>query len=152
MHLRWLLCRHAIGLALLDALFGQVWVPEAVFNEVAVADKPHAARLRSYLQGKVHAVDLAHFVFLDAFADAGETAAMLLYKEMAADYLLIDDKRGRKVAKINQIQTIGSPGVLLQAKRVGLIPAVAPLLRLIAASPVFIGVDLLQTVLDLAGE
>ena len=140
------------SLGLLDALFGQVGVPEAVFNEVAVADKPQAARLRSYLQGKVHAVDLAHFVFLDAFADAGETAAMLLYKEMAADYLLIDDKRGRKVAKINQIQTIGSLGVLLQAKRVGLIPAVAPLLRLIAASPVFIGADLLQTVLDLAGE
>lgn len=30
------------SLVLLDALFGQVWVPEAVFNEVAVADKPQA--------------------------------------------------------------------------------------------------------------
>ena len=49
-------------------------------------------------------------------------------KEIAADYLLVDDKRGRKVAKINQIKTIGSMGVLLQAKRAGLIPAVAPLL------------------------
>lgn len=140
------------SLTLLEALFGQVWVPEAVFNEVAVADKPQAARLHHYLQNKVRAVDMQHFVFLDAFADAGETAAMLLYKELAADYLLIDDKRGRKVAKINQIRTIGSLGVLLQAKRVGLIPAVAPLLRQIAASPVFIGADLLQTVLDLAGE
>ena len=140
------------SLTLLETLFGQVWVPEAVFNEVAVADKPQAARLRHYLQNKVRAVDMQHFVFLDAFADAGETAAMLLYKEMAADYLLIDDKRGRKVAKINHIRTIGSLGVLLQAKRAGLIPAVAPLLRQIAASPVFIGAGLLQTVLDLAGE
>jgi predicted nucleic acid-binding protein len=140
------------SLALLDALFGQVWVPEAVFNEVVVADKPQAARLRSYLQGKVRSVDMVHFVFLDAFADAGETAAMLLYKEMAADYLLIDDKRGRKVAKINHIQTIGSLGVLLLAKRTGFIPAIAPLLKQIAASPVFIGAELLQTVLDLAGE
>lgn len=140
------------SLTLLDSLFGQVWVPEAVFNEVAVADKPQATRLQHYLQGKVRTVDLQHFVFLDAFADAGETAAMLLYKEMAADYLLIDDKRGRKVAKINQIRTIGSLGVLLQAKRVGLIPTVAPLLQQIAASPVFLGADLLQTVLDLAGE
>jgi predicted nucleic acid-binding protein len=140
------------SLALLDALFGKVWVPEAVFAEVAVVDKPQAARLHNYLQGKVRAVDLQHFVFLDAFADAGETAAMLLYKELVADYLLIDDKRGRKVAKINHIRTIGSLGVLLQAKRAGLIPAVAPLLQQIAASPVFIGADLLQTVLDLAGE
>jgi uncharacterized protein len=74
---------------------------------VALVDKPHAARLREYLQGKVRSVDLQHFVFLDAYADAGETAAMLLYKELTADYLLIDDKRGRKVAKINQIRTIG---------------------------------------------
>lgn len=27
--------------------------------------------------------------YLDAFADAGETQAMLLYKEVDADYLLI---------------------------------------------------------------
>jgi len=38
----------------------------------------------------------------------------------------VDDKRGRKVAKINQIKTIGSLGVLLQAKRAGLIPKVDP--------------------------
>lgn len=140
------------SLHLLDAIFGQVWVPEAVFNEVAIADKPQAARLNHYLKGKVRAVDLQHFVFLDAFADAGETAAMLLYKELAADYLLIDDKRGRKVAKINHIKTIGSLGVLLQAKRMGLIAAVAPLLQDIATSPVFMAPGLLEMVRELAGE
>ena len=101
------------SLPLLDALFGQVLVPEAVFNEVAANNKPQSARLRSYLHGKVRAVDMQSFVYLDSFADAGETAAMILYKEVAADFLLIDDKRGRKVAKINQIKTIGSLGMLL---------------------------------------
>ena len=140
------------SLPLLDALFGQVLVPEAVFNEVAANNKPQSARLRSYLHGKVRAVDMQSFVYLDSFADAGETAAMILYKEVAADFLLIDDKRGRKVAKINQIKTIGSLGVLLQAKRLGLIPLIAPLLEQISASPVFIGADLIRTVLELAGE
>ena len=69
-----------------------------------------------------------------------------------SEYLLIDDKRGRKVAKINQIVTVGSMGVLLQAKRAGLIPAVAPLLVQIAASPVFMSPALIQTVVELAGE
>ena len=140
------------SLPLLDALFGQVLVPEAVFNEVAANNKPQSARLRSYLHGKVRAVDMQSFVYLDSFADAGETAAMILYKEVAADFLLIDDKRGRKVAKINQIKTISSLGVLLQAKRLGLIPLIAPLLEQISASPVFIGADLIRTVLELAGE
>ncbi|MCD2452739.1 DUF3368 domain-containing protein [Methylicorpusculum oleiharenae] len=88
---------------------------------------------------------------MDAFADAGETEAMLLYKEVSADYLLIDDKRGRKVAKINQIKTIGSLGVLLQAKRAGHIQLIAPLLKLIASSPVYISESLINTVLELAG-
>ena len=78
-----------------------------------------------YLQDKVRSVDMSRFVYLDAYADAGETQAMLLYKELDADFLLIDDQRGRKVAKINQITTVGSLGVLLQAKKKGLI--VAPL-------------------------
>ena len=77
---------------------------------------------------------------------------MLLYKEVAADYLLIDDRRGRKVAKINQIKTVGSLGVLLQAKRIGLIPRVAPLVEQIAASSVFMSENLIQAVLELAGE
>lgn len=137
---------------LLDLLFGEVLVPEAVFYEVTQADKPQSARLLGYLQGKVRDVDMAQFVYLDAFADQGETQAMLLYKQVAADFLLIDDKRGRKVAKINQIKTIGSLGVLLQAKRSGLIHAVAPLIHQISASPVFISADLIHSVLELAGE
>lgn len=140
------------SLPLLDKLFGNVVVPEAVYAEITLADKPHSAYLQSYLQGKVRAVDMQRFVYLDSFADVGETPAMLLYKEASADYLLIDDKRGRKVAKINQIKTIGSLGVLLQAKRAGYIPCITPLIEQIAASPVFISESLIQTVLELAGE
>jgi len=140
------------SLVLLDAIFGNVLVPNAVYVEVTESDKPQSARLRSYLQGKVRMVDMQHFVYLDAFADLGETQAMLLYKEIDADYLLIDDKRGRKIAKINKIKTIGSLGVLLQAKRAGLIPCVAPLLEIIAASPVFISESLSRIVLELANE
>jgi len=140
------------SLALLEAVFGSVLVPEAVHAEVTEVDKPQSARLRRYLHGKVRAVDMQRFVYLDAFADLGETQAMLLYKEMAADYLLIDDRRGRRIARINQIKTIGSMGVLLQAKRAGHIPCVAPLVEQIAASSVFISESLIRTVLELAGE
>lgn len=140
------------SLPVLDAIFGTVLAPEAVYLEVAAKDKPHAEPLRNYLQGKVRQVDMRHYVYVDAYADAGETAAMLLYKELEADYLLIDDKRGRKVAALNQIKTVGSLGVLLQAKRAGLIVSIAPLLAQLDASPVFISRNLLETVLELAGE
>lgn len=138
------------SLPLLDKLFGDVLVPETDYFEIATADKDHSSCLRTYLQGKVRVVDTQRFVYLGAFADAGETEAMLLYKEVSADYLLIDDKRSRKVAKINQIKTIGSIGVLLQAKRAGHIPLIAPLLELIASSPVYISESLINTLLEMA--
>ncbi|WP_197495957.1 hypothetical protein [Methylomonas sp. DH-1] len=55
-------------------------VPESVYLEATKSDKPQAQALKHFLQDKVHQVDLSNYVFLDAFADAGETAAMVLYK------------------------------------------------------------------------
>lgn len=140
------------GLYLLDALFTNVLAPEAVFREVTQSEKPEAQELRTYLQGKTRKVDMRAYVYLDAFADAGETEAMLLYKQIAADKLLIDDRRGRKVAKINNINAIGSLGVLLSAKKKGLIPKISPFIDRLTGSQIYINPALVQTVLSLAGE
>jgi predicted nucleic acid-binding protein len=115
------------SLHLLDKLFGTVIVPELVYHEATNSNKPEAEALKIYLADKIQRVDLSGYVYLDGFADAGETEAMLLYKQIRADKLLIDDKRGRKIATINNISTIGSLGILLLAKRTGLINEVAPL-------------------------
>jgi len=77
---------------------------------------------------------------------------MVLYKQLAADKLLIDDRRGRKVARINHINTIGSLGILLAAKQRGLIAVVAPLLQMLTKSEIYLSPKLLSSVLELAGE
>jgi len=140
------------SLDILERMFDSVVVPEAVYYEATRPDKKQAQALNIFLQGKVRQVNMQTYVFLDAYADAGETEAMLLYKQLAADKLLIDDKRGRKVAKINQISTIGSLGVLLIAKEKGLIVEVAPLLQQIEQSDIYLSPNLISTVLELAGE
>ena len=77
---------------------------------------------------------------------------MVLYKSAGADYLLIDDKKGRKVAQINQIKTIGSVGVLIQAKKAGLIKHVKPSIDLIIASHIYMSTELINAVLAMADE
>ena len=77
---------------------------------------------------------------------------MLLYKQIDADKLLIDDQRGRNVAKINHIETIGSLGVLLVAKQRGLINEIAPLLSLLENSDIYLSKQIIVTVLELANE
>ncbi len=64
------------SLSLLDKLFGEVLVPETVYTETTIADKPESLKLRGYLQSKIRKVDMQRYVYLDAFADTGETEAM----------------------------------------------------------------------------
>ncbi len=65
---------------------------------------------------------------------------------------MIDDQRGRNVAKINHIETIGSLGVLLVAKQRGLINEIAPLLSLLENSDIYLSKQIIVTVLELANE
>lgn len=140
------------ALHLLEQLFGTVVVPEAVYREAVVGDKPQALELEGYLQNKVRRIDPTYPVLLDGFSDLGETEAMILYRQLAADRLLIDDRRGRRIARINGIEIIGSLGVLLAAKQQGLIETVKPYILLMSASELHLSGDLVATVLDLAGE
>ena len=73
-------------------------------------------------------------------------------KQELADKLLIDDRRGRKIAKINGINTIGSLGILLSAKQAGLISKIKPQIENIAASRVYLTQSLIEMVLEIARE
>ena len=139
-------------LELLEQIFGQVVVPEAVYLEATKPNKKQAQQIKTFLDGKIHKVNMDNYVYLDGFADAGETEAMLLYKQIQADKLLIDDQRGRKVAKINNIDTIGSLGILLVAKQRGLIKEITPLLSLLENSDIYLSKYLIASVLELANE
>jgi hypothetical protein len=60
--------------------------------------------------------------------DKGESTAIRLTLERSVP-VLMDDKTGRRVAGNLGGRVIGSAGVLLAAKKLGLIDAVAPLLE-----------------------
>ena len=140
------------ALHLLDRLFGTVVVPEAVYREAVIGDKPQARQLKEYLQDRVRNIDPSHPILLDGVSDRGETEAMILYRQLAADWLLIDDRRGRRVARINDIEIVGSLGVLLAAKQAGFVDAVKPYVLQMTASDIYLTRDLIATVLEIAAE
>ena len=53
--------------------------------------------------------------------DSGETAALLLARELKADLLLMDERKGRAVAGRLGIAVTGTLGVLVEAALRGLI-------------------------------
>lgn len=64
----------------------------------------------------------------------------------------MDDARAKKVAYLNNLEVMGSLGVLLLAKKKGLIVAIKPLLTLLRCSDIFISDHLLDQMLVIAGE
>jgi predicted nucleic acid-binding protein len=140
------------GLDLLKQLFDDIQVPQAVYDEVIVKGKPAAQTLKTYLQGKVVPVSLTNVLMTGGGLGQGEIEAMALYKATQADYLLIDDNRARKVARLNHITITGSQGILLLAKHQGIIPLVKPYLDQLSNTNIRISERLLQRTLALAKE
>ena len=140
------------SLLLLDALFGEVKVPQAVYDEVCIANKAESQVLKDYLKGKVCNSPVPINIEKSNGLGKGELAAICLYKQLSADLLLIDDARAKKVAYLNNLEVMGSLGVLLLAKKKGLITTVKPLLTLLRCSDIFVSEHLLDQVLVMAGE
>lgn len=72
------------ALEFLTALYDDVKVPQAVYDEVTVSGKSEARSLAKFLQERIVMVDSTQFVFAAGGLGRGEIEAMLLYKNLAA--------------------------------------------------------------------
>ncbi len=139
-------------LDLLDKLFGKVFVPKEVYNEVIKAEKPESHKLKYFLQDKIAELQHENYIISDFNITKGEFHAMLLYKSLNADLLMIDDKKAKKIAKMNNIKTIGSLGILLSAKEKGYLEEIKSSLETLRNSYIFLSDNLIVQVLKIAGE
>ena len=136
-------------LDILEKLFDEVFVPQAVYDEVTISHKSQSLKLKKFLSNKVLPVtlDLQKIGLGD-----GELEAITLYQKMKADFLLIDDKRAKKFANLNGVNTIGSLGVMILAKKEGMISPLRPYLKKLTDSNLYVSPNLVEKVLSLAGE
>jgi len=140
-------------LDLLDTLFNEVLVPETVFKEVTAINKLESAHIAEWAKGKVLAPTNKQLLYsYSLLLDMGEAEAMALYAEKEADFLLIDEKKGRKIAIHNKMNVVGSLGIILMSKKKGLITKVRPLLNILQQSYIRISDELYKKTLELAEE
>lgn len=143
-------------LDLLQKLYQEIIISEAVYYEITIkgAGKPGDQEVRSSDWVQVMAIKNTKLVkILLEEIDLGEAEGITLAVEMDATLLLIDEKLGREKAKAFGIKTVGLLGILLEAKRLGLIENVTDLMDELRERANFkIGKSLYQKVKELAGE
>lgn len=125
-----------IGLASIDRfdllrqLFGEIQIAQAVYGEAVTAGREvggakEEVSTATWIRTTVVQDRLAVEVLLDEL-DLGEAETIVLAREVNADLVLMDEKkRRRKVSKLG-LQKIGTLGILLKAKQVGLLTQIRP--------------------------
>lgn len=111
-------CDHILGV-----LFHEVMIPPAVERELL---DWHS--ILPVFVTVISASDAAAVARLAEDLDAGEAEAIVLADELHADLLLIDERKGREAAGRLGLRSTGLLGVLLEAKKTGILPLLKPVL------------------------
>jgi hypothetical protein len=143
-------------LELLQGLFGEVFIPQAVYAETVVVGREKgsakqpvsaAAWIKTVIVRNSQAV-----VALLSKLDQGEAETIVLAQELNAEWVLMDEKAGRRKLTEMGINKIGTLGILLRAKSAGLLSAVRPDIEKLRAQHFSISQAVIDAILKEANE
>ena len=133
-------------LRLLEQIFNTVLVPPAVLKEVAPT-----VTLPQWVTEQALSQSIGSRI-LSASLGAGESEALSLAIEMKASVLILDERPARRLAGALGVPVIGTLGLLLKAKNLGLIPELKPCLEALLKFDFRMSSVLYEQVLKSAGE
>lgn len=96
--------------------------------------------------------DLINILYKEKFLDLGESSAIALAKEKQDSVLIIDEYKGRKVAKALGIKVTGTLGIPAKAKRAGLIKEIKSSIDELEKVNFRISAEIIKQVLSECGE
>ena len=142
-------------LSILQNLFNSVIIPEEVHREILEGGETQVG-LHDYKKSnwiKVIALNTAVDPLLRSSLDAGEAAVISLARQVNADFVIIDEKKARKIARtVYKLRVIGTVRILIEAKRCGVIDKVGEDLQTLRDSGYWISDSIMDIVLNKAGE
>lgn len=138
-------------LPLLEALFSQVNVPFAVWDElIAKPEAPEPFALLGLRNVSFH--PLTELARETQSLDTGERAAITLGLATPGAIVLLDELAARRLANRLGLNVVGSLGVLVKAKQEGLIPALRPIIEIMQNNGYRLGQRVVDAALRAAGE
>lgn len=138
-------------LEILENLFDEIYIPEAVWEEITKDQTTeHYQRIESYFQARIKKISGSNK--LTFVMDYGESEAVILYNELNADFLLIDDKKARDIAENFGIKCIGTIGILSIAREKRMVKELRPIFESFLKNRRFYSLKLLNMILKQHNE
>ena len=139
----------------LPALYQTVVVPYEVMAEVSAGgpDSPEPSALHA-VTNAVRLLEPTKSISLALIQelDLGEASVIHAALELGISTVAIDEKAGRRVARLHGLKVTGSLGILLKAKEQGHIDSIAPCIARMRNQGIWISQKLLDQALTAAGE
>lgn len=140
-------------LEILKDLYEEIYIPQEVFSEIeAGKNKKYYLNLQEVEWIRIEQIQdkksVAYFLDLDK----GEAEAIMLATESEADLILLDEALGRYHAKHAGLKVTGTIGILIKAKKQGLISELKPLLFELREKGVWLSESLIEKILELTNE
>jgi len=150
-----------IGLAmaerfdLLQKLFGRVYIPQGVYDEVVTEGGERFGAQEVSHAAWISLVEVKDKLAVEVLADdlgKGESETIVLARELGANWVLVDERLARRKLDVLGIPTIGTLGILLKAKEVGLLQALSPAVEQLRTRGFRLSRRVYEDVLRTAGE
>lgn len=144
-------------LDLLKGVFGEVVIPDEVKDELlaGMEDGPEDVEIKKAIGSWILVEKVKDQLALENLIihiEKGESASIVLCKEINADLLALNDLKARGIAHALGIKIIGTLGILLLSKDMGLIQEIKPLIDKLRKIGAYISDSLYNRVLKDAGE
>jgi predicted nucleic acid-binding protein len=142
------------SLRILQKLFHQVYVPFEVKNEIL------KSATKKYAINEFHEADFLIqspepqniSPYLKNVLDLGEASVIQLAIDRGINTVCIDERAGRRVAKLNNLRLTGSIGILIMAKNHGYIQSMKEAIMKMKSRGIYLSDNVISFALEKTGE
>ncbi|MCB1189768.1 MAG: DUF3368 domain-containing protein [Leptospiraceae bacterium] len=127
-------------------------IPTGVFDEIQ-SDK-HADEAKRFIQNNENKVYDKYIISQELFSwnlGKGETSVIAIAMTMPESIVVLDDGKARKCAKLYDLKTTGTIGLVLLAKEYGFIRNVSDAILSLKNAGLYLSDELIQSVLNSNG-
>ena len=145
-----LLCKSDLE-SLLPELFKEIVVPEAVWNEILIGDDIASRKIQSVNWLIRKPIKIPDEILVWNLGD-GESEVLSFAFADKNFRAMVDDRAARRCAKTLDIQTLGTGGMLILAKRRGLIESISESLSKLQDAGLWLSDEIAELLKRQAGE